>query len=202
MKIGKDSASIYVIHNTEVNRVKIGFSNNPQKRFQSIQSSSGCKLKLVYHTPPIYKYSELEKWAHNHFKDYRYIGEWFNLDIEIAVNEIKTQSKAYQVESILIWYKSGLNPTEISRRLGVSRSAIVKYLNNYGIKIKDKSNPLDEILMDYEDFEMFEKQEPEKILEGKLIKQRRKHHGGIPKEDLEEMVRKNNEKRSKKKKIK
>lgn len=83
---------LYVFYNPDTKRTKIGISNNVYRRLCQIRNASGCPVYCVYITnldnedlffnvmaklPATVK--ELEDHLHNHFKEYRYIGEWFNI---------------------------------------------------------------------------------------------------------------------------
>lgn len=82
--------SVYVILNEETKRVKIGIAYCVKIRFSSLVSASGCKLRLMYYTERIIDTCDIEKKAHERFNEYRYIGEWFNIKWEDAVDYIKT----------------------------------------------------------------------------------------------------------------
>lgn len=133
MKISDKTASIYVIQNLELDRVKIGYSNDPLKRFAGIRSQSGCEMKLYYSSMPILDYESVELVLHDFFDSHRGIGEWFNLHPDIAVSKIKEIIGDSELCDIVKFYNSGMNPTQIAGRLDVSRTAIIKYLKRYNI---------------------------------------------------------------------
>ena len=82
--------SIYVVLNEETKRVKIGIAYCVKTRFSSLVSASGCRLKLMYYTERIIGACDIEKQAHERFNEDRYIGVWFNIKWEDAVNCIKS----------------------------------------------------------------------------------------------------------------
>lgn len=99
--------SVYVILNEETKRVKIGIAYCVKIRFSSLVSASGCKLRLMYYTERIIDACDIEKKAHEKFNEDRYIGEWFNIEWEDAVNCIKnllanyTNRDSEKVDSII-----------------------------------------------------------------------------------------------------
>lgn len=139
MKIQGDTRSVYIISNNELNRVKIGFSNNVESRFNNIRTQSGCIMTLEYYTDPIINYSQVEKMMHKVFKKHRYIGEWFNITIEEAVDTLKQISQDEPICEVVRMYKDGWNATLIASTLGVSRSGVVKHLHLKGYTIKTKN---------------------------------------------------------------
>ena len=138
MKIKQDVRSVYIIWNEELKRTKIGFSDNVNKRFQNIMTQSGCRMRLIYYTKPIYNYAQVEGDMHKLFGDKRGIGEWFHTGFEKPVQRLKRMAMENQVCTIIKMFEKGNNSTIISKKIGVSRSGIVKYLNSKGYILKDK----------------------------------------------------------------
>ena len=132
MKIKQDVRSVYVIYNEELKRTKIGYSSNSEKRFESIMSQSGCRMRLIYFTKPIYNYADVEKNMHRLFEDKRGIGEWFHMSYEKAVQRLKGLVSDKDTCRIVKHYESGKSSTEIGYLMGVSRSGIIKYLKSKG----------------------------------------------------------------------
>ncbi len=131
-----ESKCIYLIWNTETKRVKIGVAYNPIKRMEALKYQSGCKLELIYYTRPIEKSNEFETHLHLIFKDYRYLGEWFNMNYSKPMEVIKSLEGDYKLCYVYTLLNQGLNPTQIAKQLGVSRSAIVKNMISKGINVK------------------------------------------------------------------
>jgi hypothetical protein len=65
---------VYLIVDEEEKFCKIGHSKDPQKRLQSLQSSSPCLLYLSY---VIRGGKELERKLHDKFSHHRVRGEWY-----------------------------------------------------------------------------------------------------------------------------
>ena len=65
---------IYVIYNEANKHIKIGFSNNPEKRLKNLQTANSSKLILLHKQE-----GELneEKVIHNELKDHCLVGEWY-----------------------------------------------------------------------------------------------------------------------------
>lgn len=79
---------VYLIKAEGTNRLKIGYSKDPEKRLLAIQSpQSPFKLKLVY-KELVADCASFEKFLHDYYKDYRVFGEWFDIPLEEGdVNE-------------------------------------------------------------------------------------------------------------------
>jgi hypothetical protein len=80
----------YVYLITSSNAVKIGVSNNPQKRLATLQTANHEPLRLFFEIrcssdELAYK---VESCLHERYSTYRLNGEWFMIDPNIAVNEI------------------------------------------------------------------------------------------------------------------
>lgn len=67
-------SALYLVTAPEVDRVKIGSSNDPQLRLQALQVGCPVKLHLFKHFA---RCGSAESDLHAIFKDYRIIGEWF-----------------------------------------------------------------------------------------------------------------------------
>jgi hypothetical protein len=73
--IKEESISVvYLIHNIETNKLKIGTTYYINKRLSTIKSSIGCDLVLLH---SIKGDASLEKELHKKFSEFRDIGEWF-----------------------------------------------------------------------------------------------------------------------------
>ena len=69
---------VYVINDSHDN-YKIGYSYNPRKRINGLQSSFPEKLEFVFIIPTLNAF-KLEHQLHKQFHDKRLTGEWFKLD--------------------------------------------------------------------------------------------------------------------------
>lgn len=144
----KNYGIVYIIHNYEFNIIKIGVTTNMPNRLQALISASGCDLKIIYTTPPIKEYFDIEAKAHLFFKDKRRLNtEWFNLNWKEArsfLEEIHINNEIHHMYSA---YINGKTIYEISSRYGVSRAYVTKILiqwNSYKsenvIKLHSKKN--------------------------------------------------------------
>jgi len=77
---------LYLIHDTILNTLKIGRSNNPKARLRSLQTATANKLELLH---IVEKAGFMESKIHLEFEDYRLASEWFFYE-ETIVNYIKT----------------------------------------------------------------------------------------------------------------
>ena len=69
---------IYFIQAGDNGPVKIGYSINPEKRLQALQTSHPQKLRMI---TVIDGDRDLEKELHEYFSDESVSGEWFNIDM-------------------------------------------------------------------------------------------------------------------------
>lgn len=68
--------------------IKIGITNEKDKRLKAIQSASGMEIKRKYFTNVIENVHILETELHRHFKNNRLKGEFFSVSYEDAVAEV------------------------------------------------------------------------------------------------------------------
>jgi hypothetical protein len=73
---------VYVIHAVGTNRVKIGFSDNPHRRLNDLQTGSPFPLTLVGLREGTMK---TERAIHEYFEDRRIQGEWFEVEPDDAL---------------------------------------------------------------------------------------------------------------------
>jgi len=71
---------IYFIQNERTKSIKIGVSNNPEKRIKGLQTSNEDKLNILCIMNGGYLE---EKRLHKRFSEYRVSGEWFSYNNEI-----------------------------------------------------------------------------------------------------------------------
>jgi len=80
---------IYVIGGTE-KPYKIGITNNPTIRLKNLQTGHPSKLR-IHHIEPIPddQVRLLEQTIHKTIKHKKTHGEWFDIDLEQAIAEVK-----------------------------------------------------------------------------------------------------------------
>lgn len=71
-------------------QVKIGYTKDPESRIYALSSSAGFEPKKYYYIET-YIANWVERKLHSIFKDYRKIGEWFNIDFEVVVKCLKNK---------------------------------------------------------------------------------------------------------------
>lgn len=91
-------AMLYILKNIDSKRIKIGVTTDIDQRIKAIENSGGSKIELLYLSHSILNTFEVEKRLHKRFKNQRHIGEWFNIDQELAVNMAKSYIKEYGKE--------------------------------------------------------------------------------------------------------
>ena len=76
---------VYLISNTEEPVYKIGVTRcyEENRRLKSIQTGNSQKLKMLMTFGTSWPF-RLESMLHNRFKEYRLLGEWFELPKEIV----------------------------------------------------------------------------------------------------------------------
>jgi hypothetical protein len=74
--------SVYLIGSYDVRPVKIGVSENPEKRLKSLSTGSPVPLQLLWSAPGG---AALEAALHEYFQPYRVYGEWFDFGDEDPV---------------------------------------------------------------------------------------------------------------------
>jgi len=72
------------------NRVKIGISENPNRRMAGIATSMGTIKYDVFISCYLDNARELEMYMHKHFNGSRIIGEWFNIDFLATIEFLKS----------------------------------------------------------------------------------------------------------------
>jgi seryl-tRNA synthetase len=70
----KMDSVVYLLHNTESNKLKIGTTQYINKRLSTIKSSAGCNVELLN---LIKGDTKIEREIHSKFSKFRDIGEWF-----------------------------------------------------------------------------------------------------------------------------
>ncbi len=72
--------------------VKIGVTKEKEKRIKAISSASGMNITRSYFTEKIDNVQHLEIALHKHFKRNRLNGEFFDIDFDVAVEEVKKRT--------------------------------------------------------------------------------------------------------------
>ena len=74
---------VYILQK-ENKLIKIGVSINPQKRINAIRTHSAENFENVFISKKTKEYKCLERKMHQVFKKERVMGEWFNVDFNLA----------------------------------------------------------------------------------------------------------------------
>jgi len=69
--------------------VKIGVSKNTDRRIFEIEHTSGKKILDTFISEPCLNYHRIEADLHSKFKEKRILGEWFDIEFDDAVEELK-----------------------------------------------------------------------------------------------------------------
>ena len=89
--------SIYVVE-TLPNKIKIGITSNVETRFRTIECQSGDKITNSFHTDKCNDAYKIEHSLHRTFKEYRSVGEWFDINFSDAVNCVKIYDLDLSIE--------------------------------------------------------------------------------------------------------
>jgi hypothetical protein len=109
-----ETSSVYFILAEETNRVKIGFSNEPERRLSDLQTGSPCTLRMLAVFPS--NSVGTEKALHAKFAKQRVNGEWFHF--HASIREFLTRNKqrasmfSYHVPIRVFTPFSGLSNTK------------------------------------------------------------------------------------------
>lgn len=79
-EMGTNSSYVYIIKNMDTGNIKVGVSNDVQKRLNTFRTGNDCQLELVYKSVVCSNSFSIESSVHEYFKDYRVRGEWFKVD--------------------------------------------------------------------------------------------------------------------------
>ena len=79
--------AVYFIKNTVTGNIKIGYSEDPDRRFTALQGGSDCKLEILVSVPGDFI---TEKQYHRLFAKDRLSGEWFTASdaLKACVNRL------------------------------------------------------------------------------------------------------------------
>jgi len=132
MRIKQEVRSVYVIYNRKFKMTKIGFSNNPKRRLETLQTACGCELQLYYCSKQIYNYAEVESNMHSLYSDKRGLGEWFYMEPKQAAVRLKQMVIDKEECRIIEKYENKIPVTVIAYQMKVSRQGIINYLKSKG----------------------------------------------------------------------
>lgn len=87
---------MYLIAASQAGPVKIGFSQNPEKRLRQLQTGHAEKL-ILWHAEKVLHESvrSAEQAIHAQIAYRRCVGEWFDISVEEAVLEMKFGLMSY-----------------------------------------------------------------------------------------------------------
>ncbi|APC78911.1 TPA: GIY-YIG nuclease family protein [Clostridium botulinum] len=84
----KCNGYVYIIERRDKS-IKIGKSINPESRVETLETQGGFIATNKFFSQECSNYSEIESKMHEIFNKYRTIGEWFNVDFDVAVQTLK-----------------------------------------------------------------------------------------------------------------
>lgn len=94
----KEAQSVYVLVNALTNMVKIGISCHTPTRVRALELSTGNELAIAWESPICSNAEVVEGEAHEYFKDYKVLGEYFTISKEKAISFL--EKKEYRISSV------------------------------------------------------------------------------------------------------
>ena len=79
---------IYVVEK-ESGAVKIGISQDVEKRIRTLSKQGGFKIMNLFYTNPCSNAREIEHQMHIKYKGFRIDGEWFKVSFDDSVKSLK-----------------------------------------------------------------------------------------------------------------
>lgn len=76
---------VYAIRNKHTGRIKLGISENPERRLKELQIGNDCELELLAYREAANRFKD-EKAIHNKHQHLRVRGEWFDVPVAYAVD--------------------------------------------------------------------------------------------------------------------
>ena len=75
---------VYAIRNKHTGRIKLGISENPERRIKELQIGNDCELELLAYREAANRFKD-EKAIHDKHQHLRVRGEWFDTPVAYAV---------------------------------------------------------------------------------------------------------------------
>ena len=75
---------VYAIRNKHTGRIKLGISENPERRLKELQIGNDCELELLAYREAANRFKD-EKAIHDKYQHLRVRGEWFAAPVAVAV---------------------------------------------------------------------------------------------------------------------
>jgi Rha family phage regulatory protein len=97
---------VYIIGNKDNDYLKIGVSNNVDKRLKQLQTGAWSKLELLYQSMVCSNGFDVEANIHALFKDKKVLGEWFDIELNEAINLIESDNFTLKSEYLKDYYEN------------------------------------------------------------------------------------------------
>lgn len=91
--VNTSDTSIYVVAEKNFIVCKIGISSNPSARLSELQVGNSRVLHLAYTCNKLERWTacSIERSTHKRLAEFRKMGEWFGVEVEVAVRTIKDE---------------------------------------------------------------------------------------------------------------
>lgn len=147
---------VYVLLN-DVGMIKIGITDNPYERFNTIQNASGSLITNYYLSEPIENNYEIEQHLHKYFRKYNTVAEWyknisFNEVISYVSDYIDKNGKPIIKAKYVVVLKDSSNIIDIDEYVEIFAKLIAtaKLLNLQIADDKVFIEKMDNLIFDYE----------------------------------------------------
>lgn len=80
---------VYLIRNEGSGNVKIGVGQNPEQRLKQLQTGADADLTLEYKSMVCSNAYEIEAYMHKEFEEYNVRNEWFDIDVQVLIDELE-----------------------------------------------------------------------------------------------------------------
>ena len=99
-EINTNSSYVYIIKNMDTGNIKIGVSNDVQKRLNTFRTGNDCQLELLYKSVVCSNSFNIEQSVHEYFKDHRVRGEWFKIDESEVIRFLECSNYTLKIQTL------------------------------------------------------------------------------------------------------
>ena|SRR2546425_11871577 len=120
-------AGVYLIGSHEHGWYKIGRSNNPKMRLNTLQTACPFALELIRFAVPNCGAKQVESRLHHLFSDNRIRGEWFSLnqdEVGEAVYALHHSGLARRMKGVISMPQLPVNPNGLDEQQPISHMTV------------------------------------------------------------------------------
>jgi hypothetical protein len=122
-------------------------------RKNTIENASGCRISVIYVSPPFANFAVCERECHELLKTHRGVGEWFHISPDDAKMRVELIVSKYPLSPFYIDYAFNDMPVSLmSEKYNITRQGVYFILKSCYIQRKTKDFPevVDETRNDYQ----------------------------------------------------